>query len=88
MKLKEKILEIENNLIELTLKIDENFENKNLDKEDLKSLFELTKSYSEVIFIIKGSFEKNKIEETTSDFINEKITDAENFIEGALKFLK
>ena len=40
LKLKEKILEIENNLIELTLKIDENFENKNLDKEDLKSLFE------------------------------------------------
>lgn len=88
MELKEKILEIETKLINLTLKVEDNLDNEYLDKKDLESLLELIKSYSIIILMIKESLENNKNDNVTLDFINEKITDAEDFIEGALVFLK
>jgi sulfur relay (sulfurtransferase) DsrF/TusC family protein len=88
LELKEKILEIETKLINLTLKVEDNLDNEYLDKKDLESLLELIKSYSIIILMIKESLENNKNDNVTLDFINEKITDAEDFIEGALVFLK
>lgn len=88
MELKEKILEIETKLINLTLKVKDNLDNEDLDKKDLDALMELIRTYSVIILMIKESLENNKNDKITLDFINEKITDAENFIEGALVFLK
>ncbi len=88
MELNEKILEIETKLINLTLKVEDNLDNEHLDKKDLESLMELIRSYSMIILMIKESLENNKNDKVTLDFINEKITDSEKFIEGALVFLK
>lgn len=88
MELNEKILEIETKLINLTLKVEDNLNNEYLDKKDLESLMELIKSYSVIILMIKESLENDKTDKVTSEFIKEKVTDAENFIEGALTFLK
>tara|TARA_Y100001960_G_scaffold119032_1_gene127467 strand:+ start:6711 stop:6977 length:267 start_codon:yes stop_codon:yes gene_type:complete len=88
LELNEKILEIETKLINLTLKVEDNLDNEHLDKKDLESLMELIRSYSMIILMIKESLENNKNDKVTLDFINEKITDSEKFIEGALVFLK
>ena len=88
MKLKEKILDIENKLIDLTLKVEDNLDNESLDKKDLESLLELIKSYSVIILMIKESLNNDITNEITLSFIEEKINDSEYFIQKSLTFLK